>query len=86
MRAADGDGALAALHQLPDEVAALHLRYAQPRGLGALGVVRRDGGGIDDQLRAAHVLRPVADEHFDATRFQRLGLVRAGAVLSLIHI
>ena len=80
VRAADGDGALAALHQLPNEVAALHLRYAQPRGLGALGVVRGDGGGVDDQLRAAHVFRLVADKHLHAMRFQRFGFVRAGAV------
>ncbi len=80
VRAGDANGERHALHQLADQVTALDLRNAQPRGLRTLGVVLGDGGGVDDHVRAAHVFRALADVDFDALRGERIGLVRPRAV------
>ena len=80
VRAADVDGMVVALHQLAEQRRALHLRNAEPCGLGALGVVRADGGGIDDQVRAVHIFGMMADVHLDPLTFQHLCHIGSGAV------
>ncbi len=69
-----------ALHQLADQLAALNLGNAQPLRLTALGVVRADGGGVDDHVRAANVRCVMTDEYGNVLFFQVLGLVGFGAV------
>lgn len=59
-------------------------------GVGALGVIGRDGRGIDDQRRALHIARVMADENLHALGLQPLhrvavGVVRAGDVVALIQ-
>ena len=58
----------------------LHLRDAQARGLGALGVLRADGGGVDDQVRAVNVFGAVADVHGDALILEHLRRIGSGGI------
>ena len=80
VRAADVDGVAVALHQLPEQRGALHLGDAQFLGAHAFGVVFGDGGGIDDDVRAVHILRALADEHVNARLLQRVGHIGAGGI------
>lgn len=79
VRAADVDGMAIALHELPQQRCALHLGDAQLLGAHAFGVVLRDGGGIDDEIRAIHIFRALADEHVNARLLQRVGSYRSRA-------
>ena len=80
VRAADVDGVVVALHQLAQQCGALHLRNAQSRSLGALGVFCADGGGVDDKIRAVDVLSLVTDVNLDALIVQRTGHIGACGV------
>ena len=80
VRAADVDGVRVALHQLAQQRGALHLRDAQARGFGALGVLRADGGGVDDQVRAVNVFGAVTDVHGDALVLEHLCRIGSGGV------
>ena len=80
MGAADADGLLVALHQLAQEVRALHGRDAQAGALHALGVVLGDGGGVDHQIRAVDVLGLLAHHALNALLPQRSQQVAVGAV------
>ena len=88
--AADAYGVLMAFHYLPQQHGAFHLGNIMGEGVGALGVVGRDGRGIDDQRRALHIARVMADENLHALGLQPLhrvavGVVRAGDVVALIQ-
>ncbi len=65
--AGDGD-ALAEAHELAEHLGAAHHRDARGSGSFELGVVRRDGGGHDDDARARDLPRLVADEDPHAHR------------------
>ena len=80
VRAADVDGVAIALHELPQQRGALHLRNPQFLGAHALGVALRDGGGIDDDIRAVHVLCALADEDMDARLLERVGRIGTGGI------
>ena len=80
VRAADVDGVAIAFHELPQQRCALHLGDAQLLGAHAFGVVLRDGSGIDDEIRAIHIFRALADEHVNARLLQRVGRIGAGGV------
>ena len=80
MRAADVDGVAIALHELPQQRGALHLRNPQFLGAHALGVALRDGGGIDDDIRAVHVLCALADEDMNARLLERVGRIGTGGI------
>ena len=78
--AADADGEAVAGHQIADQVAALDLGNVKPGGLGALRVVRGDGGGVDHDVRAVDVLCGVADVDCDALLLEMVRLVGFRAV------
>ena len=75
VRAGNADGLVVALHQLPQQRRALHLRNAQPRGFLPLRVFGRDGRRKDDQVRAAYVFGPVADFYVDAALAHRAHVI-----------
>ena len=80
MGAADADGEAVARHQLADQVAALDLGDAQARRFRTFDIFGGDRRGVDDHVRAAHVLRLVADVNLNALLRQVIGLVGAGLV------
>ena len=80
VRAADVDGVAIALHQLTQQCCAFHLGNAQLGGAGAFGVIRRDGGGIDDNVRAVHILGTLTDVNMNARLLQRVGHIGTGGI------
>ena len=78
--AADADGEAVARHQLADQVAALDLGNAQARSFRTFDIFGGDRGGVDDHVRAVHVLRLVADVNLDALLREVVGLVGAGLI------
>ena len=80
VRAADVDGVAIALHQLTQQRCALHLGNAQLGGAGAFGVIRRDGGRVDDDIRAVHILGTLTDENVNSGFFQCVGHIGTGGI------
>ena len=80
VRAADVDGVAIALHQLTQQRCALHLGNAQLGSVGAFGVIRRDGGRVDDDIRAVYVFGTLTDENVNSGFFQRVGHIGTGGI------
>ena len=72
VRAGDAEGVFVALHNSAPSLRALENGDAARHRAGDLGIIVVDGGGADNKVALAKVVRRMADGHGDAERAQML--------------
>ena len=88
MRAGDAQGVAVAVHDRAPRLRPLKDRDAARDRAGDLGIIIVDGGGADDKIGIAEIVRRVTDGHGNAQRAQVLhggGVVHVAALHGESH-